>query len=341
MILRSSLKEKAEGAVDGATTLHPEKDESKLRDPGLTDLSGKDWLAAAARAGKKLFTEHITDTAAALAYYAFLAIPAAMLTAVGLFSLFASPRAVETLMTRLEGVVPEQTIDLLQDSLTRAIQNRGGGLAMVLVGLLVALWTLTGATNALMRGLNKAFDRDETRGFLKQRLTALGILVCVLFAFVLVFGLLVLGPALARWLGNALGMEGSFHWIWWTAQWPILVLGLLLAFSAVFYLGPDLDQPKWKVPTVGAVSAVVIWLTVSGVFAVYVGMFGSYNKAWGSLAAVIIMLTWLWLSALALLFGAALNSEVERSRRRRTGTVKGRLAGGRRLTGGDPRSNPA
>jgi membrane protein len=114
-------------------------------------------------------------------------------------------------------------------------------------------------------------------------------------------------------------MESTLEWIWWAAQWPILIVGLLLVFAAILSLGPNVDHPRWRFLTPGSVLAVVIWLGASGLFAVYVSMFGSYNKTWGSLAAVVIMLTWLWLSALALLFGAEVNAEAERSRELRRG----------------------
>lgn len=190
---------------------------------------------------------------------------------------------------------------------------------MIVLGVVLALWTATGAMTGLMRGLNVAYDRKETRSFLKQRVTALAMLGCMLVAFGLVFGLLVLGPALAGWIGDAIGAETVFTWIWWTAQWPILIAGLLAAFAAILYLGPNVDHPRWRFLTFGSAFSVVIWLAASGLFALYVSLFGSYNKTWGSLAAVIIMLTWLWLSALALLFGAEINAEAERSRELRQG----------------------
>jgi len=173
--------------------------------------------------------------------------------------------------------------------------------------------------NALMRGLNRVYGRRETRSFARQRLTALGMLVCLLLAFALSFGLLVLGPILSDWLGGVLDLEGVFGWLWWTLQWPILVLGLLAAFAGVLYLGPNVAHPRWRFLTPGALVAVAVWLAASGLFAVYVSLFGSYNKAWGSLGAVIVMLTWLWLSALALLLGAEINAEAERSRELRQG----------------------
>jgi membrane protein len=297
----------------------PEQTEPELRDPGIRDLSARDWKAILVRAVKETKDDDVTDIAAALAYYAFLAFPAVLLVAVGVFTLTAGTDTIESMMSRLEGVVPEEVITLLRDSLTRATENQSGGLVMIVVGFLLALWTTTGALNALMRGLNRVYDRDETRGFVKQRLTALGMFFFLLLAFALSFGLLVLGPVIADWLGDLLDLEGAIGWIWWTLQWPILLLGLLFAFAWVLFLGPNVDHPRWHFITPGAVIAVVIWLVASGLFAVYVSMFSSYNKAWGSLAAVIIMLTWLWLSALALLFGAEVNAEAERSRELRQG----------------------
>ncbi len=309
----------AETLPDGATSPQPEREEPRLRDPRLRDLSWADWKAILVRAAKEAKDDYITDVAATLAYYAFLAVPAALLVAVGVFSVVAGPDTVESMVERLEGVVPSEVIELLRDSLTRATENQAGGLALIVVGGLLALWTTTSALSALIRGLNRVYDRTETRGFLRQRLTALAMLVFLLLAFALSFGLLVLGPALTDWLGGALDLESVFGWIWWSAEWPILLLGLLLAFAGILHLGPNVAHPRWRFLTPGSVVAVVVWLGASGLFAFYVSRFGSYNKAWGSLAAVIIMLTWLWLSGLALLFGAEVNAEAERSRELRQG----------------------
>jgi membrane protein len=297
----------------------PERHEQTLDDPGLFDLSRRDYVAIVKRAGREALADNITDLAAALAYYTFLAIPAALLLVVGVFSLVAGRGAIDTLLDKLATVVPGETITLLNDSLTQVTENQSGGLVMIVVGSLLALWTASGAMNALMRGLNVAYDRKERRGFLRQRLTASAMFAYLLFAGLLTFGLLVLGPYLAEWIGDLADLEGLVSWVWWTAQWPILILTLMVAFAGLLYLGPDVDHPRWRFVTPGAVIAVVIWLAASGLFAVYVSMFGSYNKAWGSLAAVIVMLTWLWLSAFAILFGAEVNSEAERSRELRRG----------------------
>jgi membrane protein len=171
----------------------------------------------------------------------------------------------------------------------------------------------------VMWALNTAYDREETRSFIRRRLAAWAMVFFAGLGFVLAFGLLVLGPPLSSWLGEALGAEGLTTAVWWIAQWPLLVGGLLVAFAGLYYLGPNVDHPRWRFLSFGAVVAVVIWLLASGVFALYVSYFGSYNKTWGSLAAVVILLTWFWLSSLALLFGAEINAEAERSRELRRG----------------------
>ena len=307
-------------AIEGKTpTPQPERHEPELRDPGLSDLSKRDYKAIVIRAGKEALDDQITDLAAALAYYSFLAIPSILLVALGVFSVFADESAVQSLIDRVGRVAPPEATALLEDSLTRMTQNSSGGWAMAIVGFLLALWTTTGAMTAFMRALNRAYDRKETRGFVRQRIVAILMVAIMLVAFALVFGLLVMGPALSGWIGDAVGLEAVLKWVWWVAQWPVLIVGLLLAFATVLYLGPNVEHPKWHFITPGSVFAVVVWLLISGLFAVYTAMFASYNKAWGSLAAVIIMLTWLWLTGLALLLGAEINAEAERSRELREG----------------------
>jgi membrane protein len=292
---------------------------SRSQTSGFRWRSFRDWRELIVGGAKEAREDSVTDIAAALSYYAFLAIPAVLLVAVGVFSQVAGPGTIESMLNRLEGVVPEEAITLIGDNLTRATENQSGGLVLIGVGFLLALWTASGAMNALMRGLNHVYDREETRSFARQRLTALGMLACLLLAFGLSFGLLVLGPKLSDWIGSGLGAEEVFSWLWWTLQWPILILGLLAAFAAILYLGPDVEMRRWTFLTPGAVVALVVWLLASGLFAFYVSAFGSYNKAWGALAGVIIMLTWLWLSALALLLGAEVNAVADRGRDARQG----------------------
>jgi len=225
----------------------------------------------------------------------------------------AIPTAVDTIVEKLGSVMPAEAVTLLRSGLDRTAQE-GGGLTMILVGGAVAVWTASGTANVVMRALNRVHGTEETRGFVRQRLVGLAIVLVAIVAFALVFGLLVLGPKLSGWVGDLLGAEGAVRWAWWLGQWPILIVGLLVAFGTALLLGPDVEGRRWRFLSVGAALAVVLWLAASGGFALYVAFFGSYNQTWGTLAAVIIMLTWLWLSSLALLFAAEVDAETERTR---------------------------
>jgi membrane protein len=302
------------------TEPQPEHAEPKLEDPAPRDLSKRDYLAILIRAGKESLNDHVTNMAAALAYYTFLAIPSALLVTVGVFSLVAGDNAITTIIDKLDGIAPQEALTLIRDSLERVTESQSSsGIAIIVVGSVLALWTLTGAMGTLMWALNAAYDREETRGFVKRRLTALAMVVLLLLAFVLAFGLLVLGPVLSDAVGSAVDLEAFVKWLWWTAQWPILLLGLMFAFATILYLGPNVEHPRWQFLTFGTIISVVVWLGASGLFAVYVSQFGSLDKTWGSLAGVIILLTWLWLSGVALLLGAEINAEAERSRELRRG----------------------
>ena len=306
-------------APDEAPEPQPEREEPKLADPGLRDLSKRDYFAVIRRAFREFNSDHMTSIAAALAYYAFMAIPAALLVAVGVFSLVAGPNAVTTVIDKVNGILPGQATSLLEGSLKNLTQHRGTGVALLGVGSVLALWSVTGAMQNVMWAVNLAYDRDEGRGFIRRRVTALAMVGFALLAFALVFGLLVLGPPLSVWVGGAVGAKSVVQVVWWVAQWPLLIAGLLLAFAGVMYFAPNVKHPRWSFLTIGSLIAIVVWLVGSGAFAFYVSKFGSYNKTWGSLAAVVVMLTWLWLSAVALLLGAEVNAEAERSRELRRG----------------------
>jgi membrane protein len=298
----------------------PEREEPRLHDPGLGDLSFRDWRAIVVRAVKEFLEDNGTMLASALAYSTFFAIPAVLLLAVGLFTLVAGPQTISTLMAHFSHVMPAQATSLLGGSLQRLDQHPSTGLVMVIVGFVLALWATTGAMTTYMTALNLAYERKDGRSFVKKRLVAVELVAVIGFAFLLVAILLIFGPALEQLVAAHAGpLSGAIGWIWWIATWPILVVGLLAAFATLLYLGPDVAHPRWRFVTPGSVFATVVWLAVSGAFAFYTASFGSYNKTWGSLAAVIIMLTWLWLAGIALLLGAEINAEAERSRELREG----------------------
>ena len=268
--------------------------------------------------------DDVPMVARALAYSLFLAIPAAALLALGVFSLVADAGTVESLVGRLQKVMPEEATTLLRESLERSTQSHGGGLAMTIAGLVLALWTTTSAASTLMSATTKAFDREDRRGFVRKRLLALVIVLALGLGAALVLSLLVFGPHLERWVGGATGSPTLAAWMWWTLQWPLLVAGILFAFAVALALGPDVDQRRWQLVTPGAVTALVLWLLASSAFAVYTSRFGSYDKGWGTISAVVVTLVWLWLTSAALLFGAEINAEAQRLEER--GRVSKRAA---------------
>jgi membrane protein len=302
---------------DPAVTPPPKRDEPRLSDPGLRDLSFRDWRAIFVRALKRFLAHNGTMLASALAYSTFFAIPSVLLAAVGVFTLVVGPATISSLMAHFSTVMPAQATSLLGGSLHRLDEHPSTGIAMTIVGFVLALWATTGAMTTYMTALNLAYECKDGRSFVRRRLVALELVAVIGLAFLLVAVLLIFGAPLERLVAShAGGASGAIGWIWWIAEWPILVAGLVAAFSVLLDLGPDVARPRRRFLTPGALLAAVVWLAASGGFAVYTSMFGSYNKTWGSLAAVIVMLTWLWLAAVALLLGAELNAEAERARAR-------------------------
>jgi membrane protein len=293
----------------------PERHEPELKDPGLRDLSFADYKAIVIRAGKEFMNDNCMMLASALAYASFFAIPSTILVAVGLFTLIAGPSTITSLIAHLHGVIPGQATSLLNQSLTNADSHPAGSIVATILGFVLAVWSVTGAMNSYMLALNLAYERKDRRSFVKKRVVALKMAAIIGFAFLLVAALLMFGPVVEGAIARHVGPAGTLVSIlWWVLQWPILLGGLLVAFAALLYLGPDVDHPKWEFLTPGSLLAALLWIAASGLFAVYTATFASYNKTWGSLAAVIVMLTWLWITGMALLLGAEINAEAERSR---------------------------
>jgi membrane protein len=308
---------------DDAPMPQPERNEPELDDPGLLDLSKGDWIAILTRAAKDSLDDNLPMIASALAYSSFLAIPAVLLVAVGAFTLVTGPDTINDLIERFSTFMPADAAQLFGESLQRLEDKPSTGILMTVVGFVIAVWTTTSAMTTYMAALNTAYDRKDERSFVKKRAVALLMAATVGAAVLLVAVMLIFGPYVQRWVGDLLGIEGVTSWLWWVVQWPILAAGLLAAFAVLLYFAPDVEHRRWQFVTPGSVIALVVWLVASAGFAIYTGLFGSYNKTWGSLAAVIVTLTWLWLTALALLFGGEVNAEVERSRELRQGRPAG------------------
>jgi membrane protein len=314
------IEEKEREPAEAGPAPKPELREPKVPDPSLRDLTFADWKAVFIRAAKEFMNDNATMLASALAYSSFFAIPAVLLVTVGVFTLVAGPDTITTLLAHFRTVMPGEATQLLGSSLRNLNAHPASGVVMTVVGFVIALWSTTGAMNAYMLAINLAYDRKDKRSFVRKRIVALELVAVIGFALVLVAVLLIFGPEIEKAIASRLGSAGGVLDVaWWIAQVPILLVGLLAAFAALLYLGPDVETRKWQFLTPGSLVAALMWIAISGLFAVYTSMFGSYNKTWGALSAVIVTLTWLWLSAMALLYGAEVNAELERTRELRGG----------------------
>jgi membrane protein len=293
---------------------------SSQTEPHSARLSLRDWRTVFVQAFKNFLDDHGTLLASALAYSTFFAIPSVLLVTVGLFTLIAGPNTITSLMHHFSHVIPKEATNLLGNSLHRLDEHPSTGVVVTVVGIVLALWSTTGAMTSYMTALDLAYQRKDERSFVRKRLVALELVAVIGIAFLLVAVLLIFGPPLEHFVAShAGGASGAIGWIWWIAEWPILVGGLVVAFSALLDFGPDHCHVRFRrLVSAGSLLAAVIWLAASGVFAFYTSNFGSYNKTWGSLAAVIVMLTWLWLAAVALLLGAEINAAAERELRQRS-----------------------
>lgn len=253
-------------------------------------------------------SHNVTSLAAAIAYNAFLAVPASLMVALGAFTLVERPDDVGTLVDNYD-VLPPEAQTLITDTLRRLAQSQDGG-PLVLVGLVVALWSVSGALTTMMWALTMASQgRRDRRSFVRKRVVALSLLGCVLLGAAALLVLQVFGPTIARETGHDVGLLFSL------LRWPVLVAVLFLVTTAVMMLAPDDDVERtWSTLLPGSVFTVVVGLVASEGFAIYVSRFGSYNKAWGSLSGVIVLLVWLWLSGLAILLGGEINAEAARRR---------------------------
>jgi membrane protein len=192
--------------------------------------------------------------------------------------------------------------------------NKSAAGIMLIVGLAAALWSASSYIGAFMRASNAIYERQEGRGFFRLRPVQLLVtLILVLMSALVVLALVVSGPV-AQAIGNAVGLGSMAVTVFNIAKWPAMLLVVMVMLAILYYASPNAKQPSFKWISPGSVVAVVVWVVASGAFALYVATFASYNKTYGALAGVVVFLVWLWITNLAVLFGAELNAEIERGR---------------------------
>src|SRR4051794_4111761 len=279
-----------------------------------TDVPAKGWLATLKRTGQEFMDDHLTDWAAALTYYAVLALFPAMLVLVALLGLVGQyPQTTDAMLGIVDKLGPRSAVDTFRAPIEGVVKAKGGAGALLGFGLLAALWSASAYMGAFFRASNIVWDIEEGRPVWKLvPLRVVVTLVTVLAVALVLVGLVVTGP-LAKAVGDVIGLGSTAVTVWSIAKWPVLLVIVTTIISVLYYIAPNVKHPKFSWVTPGGIVAVLVWIVASAGFAFYVGHFGSYNKTYGSLGAMIVFLVWLWLTNLAILFGAELNSELERS----------------------------
>jgi membrane protein len=266
------------------------------------------WRELLKRTVKEMNEDDCLGLAAQLAYYFFLALFPAILFLLALASFFELSSFIDDVVKALRPIAPPNVVSFLEDQLKRISNADSGGI--LTIGILGAAWSSSAALVAIISSLNRAYDIEESRPWWKVRLTAIG-LTFALAAFLLSsFTLIVAGPTIAEHLASWFGLGEAFAWAWKIVQWPVAFFLVSTALGLVYYFGPDAEQ-DWVWITPGAVVATVLWVVVSLAFKFYVANFTDYNAMYGAVGAVIVLMLWFYLSALAILAGAELNAEIE------------------------------
>lgn len=280
---------------------------------GSTKLPRSAWFGVLRRTFSEFREDEMTDWAAALTYYGILAIFPALIALVSILGLIGTS-ATKPLLDNLGSFAPGPAHQILANTLHGLTQSKSGAGILFVVGLAGALWSASGYIGAFIRASNRIWDVEEGRPI--WRILPLRLFVTVLMLLLLAasaFAVVVTGP-LADRVGKLVGIGGAAVTAWDIAKWPVLILVVSFMFSILYYASPNVQHPSFRWLAPGGVLAVVVWMLVSAAFGLYVANFGSYNKTYGSLGAIIIFLVWLWLSNVAILLGAELNAEIARGR---------------------------
>jgi len=278
------------------------------------DLRKPSWLYVIRKTLREFTKDQCTDLAAALTYYAVLAIAPALLAVASIFGLVGDPQTmVDNVLTTVREVGSESAAQSVEPVLDKLTQAPSAGLALV-VGVVLALWSASGYVAAFSRGMNRVYEVDEGRPVWKLRPVLLLVTLVLVILAVIVVVLVVLSGGVATSVGQTLGVSDVVVTVWSIAKWPVVLALVVVAVAILYHSTPNVRQPKFRWVSVGAFVAIVVWILASLAFGLYVTNFSSYDKTYGSLAGVIIVLLWLWLTNLALLFGAELDAELERGR---------------------------
>lgn len=261
---------------------------------------------------KRVWTEIDHDDvwgyAAQLAYYYLFSLFPFLIFLAAMLAYVPIPDLMQQIMTMIGEFVPATALDMVKENVESLLSKPSGGLLSF--GILLALWSASSAVAAIASSLNRAYGVKEGRPFWKMRGTAILLTVGLAALMITSIILLIFGPDLGHWLVDKFGAGDAFDTVWSVARWPIIVFLMMFAAALIYYFAPDVEQ-DWRWITPGAVFAVLAWIAMSLAFGYYVDNFGQYDKTYGSIGAVIVLLTWMYLSGFVLLVGGEINAEIE------------------------------
>jgi membrane protein len=264
------------------------------------------WMAIAKRTAKEVKADQVPLLAAGVAFYTLLALFPAIIAGVSIYGLVADPQTVRDQIDKLTQMLSPQTADLVGKQLIEVTSSAGGALGVAtVVGILTALWSASSGMKALVTGVNLAYDETETRKFVKLR----GLSILLTLGAMLL--LTVAGATIAGFPPIADNLPVALQWVVSILRFVVLAVLLILGLAALYRYAPNRDKPKWTWVSWGSVVATVLWILASIGFSIYVNSFGNYNKTYGALAGIIILMFWLYLTAVIVLVGAELNTEME------------------------------
>jgi membrane protein len=280
-----------------------------------TDLKKRSWKDTLKRTFTEFKEDNLTDWSAALTYYAVLSLFPALIALLSIVGLVTDPATITRVLTdTISAVGPASAVETFKGPIEDISANQSEAGLGLIIGLAGALWTASGYVGAFMRASNSIYEIEEGRPFWKLRPLQIFVTLILVLMMALVFlGLLVSGP-LAEAVGGAVGLTDTAVTIFQIAKWPVLLIVVMVMLAILYYAAPNAKLPGFKWISPGSIIAVLVWIVASALFAFYVANFGSYNKTYGTLGGVVTFLVWMWITNLAVLFGAELNAELERSR---------------------------
>ena len=274
-----------------------------------TEVPARGWKDVLVRVKEEAKADNVTLLGAGVAFFGLLALVPGLVALVSVYGLVADPSDVDRQVEDALGAAPTEVRDLIASQLRSITSDSSGALGLAtVISIVIALWSASSGVKNLIAAINAAYDEEETRGFVKLRSVSMAFTIGAIVFLVASFVILAVLPAVLA--DSGLGTAGRM--IAGVLRWVVLLVGMLLALAVLYRFGPDRDRPKLSWVSPGALLATLMWLAGSALFAFYTANFGKYNETYGSLGAVIVVMLWLYISALAVILGAELNAELER-----------------------------